>query len=119
MQRDLLRLVELIDTAEAIASALSEIDFSRFEEDELLHDGILWRLMKVGEAAYQLSDELRERYPEVEWHRAIGFRNRIVHGYFDLDLELIYRTAVENVPVLLAEATRVLHAEFPTYGEDR
>jgi uncharacterized protein with HEPN domain len=42
-----------------------------------------------------------------------------VHGYFDLDLELIYRTAVENVPLLLAEATRVLHAEFPTYGADR
>ncbi len=92
---------------------MSGVDIIHFQEDGLLHDSILWRLTKVGEAAYQLSEELRERHPDVGWHRAIGFRNRIVHGYFDLDLEVIYRTAVEDVPELLVEARRVLNTEVP------
>lgn len=77
MQRDLLRLVELVEAVEDLAHALGGVGFALFTANAELRDSTLWRLMKIGEASVQLSEELRERYPEIEWHRAIGFRNRI------------------------------------------
>ena len=75
MQRDLLRLVELLEAADHLGRALDGVDFERSTADAELRDSTLWRLMKVGEAPVQLSEEVRGRHPEIEWHRAIGFRN--------------------------------------------
>ncbi len=118
MQRDLLRLVELLEAADHLGRALDGVDFERFTNDAELRDSTLWRLMKVGEASVQLSEEVRGRHPEIEWHRAIGFRNRIVHGYFDLDLEVVYRTATDSVPILANQVRLLIREEFPSFPND-
>jgi uncharacterized protein with HEPN domain len=74
---------------------------------------VLWRLVKLGEAATHMSPELRARYPEIEWRHAAAIRNRLAHGYFDVDLEIVYTTAIERLPKLVSDVRAVLTVEFP------
>jgi len=55
----------------------------------------------VGEASRRVSPELRARTPEIPWRKMMDFRNKLIHEYFGLDLSLIWKTAVEEVPPLL------------------
>lgn len=117
MRRDLARLVDIVRACEGVARALGGMTLADFEGDEDVQDIILWRLTKAGEAAYHLSDDVRSRYPSVVWHDAVGFRNRVVHGYSDIDLRIVYETATEDAPRLLDGVRDVITAEFPDSDE--
>ncbi len=110
---DHLRLVDLTETAEGIVSRLAGTSFEQFMVDEDLQEIVLWRLVKLGEAAAHVSPEMRARHPSVEWRHAVAIRNRIAHGYFDVDIEIVYTTAVERLPKLAAAVRAVLDEEFP------
>ena len=70
-------------------------------------------LADIVEAAKRLSPELRARHAQLPWPHIISQRNRIVHGYFGLDWEMIWTSATEDVPALMEWAQRVLGEEFP------
>lgn len=78
---------------------------------------MLWRFTKLGEAVHQLSDELRQKYPDVEWAGAMATRNRVVHGYFDIDASIIFNAATTSVPQLVDHVRAILRAEFPDSDE--
>jgi uncharacterized protein with HEPN domain len=84
----------LRDDRERLADILDAIDRAQryavqgrtaFEGDELIQAWMVQQLMVIGEAASQLSRELRERSSEVPWRRIVGLRNRLVHAYFQAD----------------------------------
>ncbi|HZI39733.1 MAG TPA: HepT-like ribonuclease domain-containing protein [Acidimicrobiia bacterium] len=112
MQRDRLRLADVIEAAEAILRAVSGVTKEQFEVDEDLRDIVLWRFTKLGEAVHQLSAELRLRHSNVEWAAATAFRNRIVHGYFDIDERVVYDAASDDIPRLLDAVRSVVKEEF-------
>ena len=110
---DHLRLVDLAEAAEGIVSRLADTSFEQFVADQDLQEIVLWRLVKLGEAAAHVSQELRARHPSVEWRHAVAIRNRLAHGYFDVDTEIVYTTAVERLPKLAADVRAILKLEFP------
>jgi uncharacterized protein with HEPN domain len=83
-----------------------------FADDDVLVDAVLWNLTIAGEAARQLSDDLRARHPEVEWRDPIDFRNRVTHGYATIDREIVFRTAMVFAPELVERVDAVIAAEF-------
>lgn len=104
MQRDLLLLDEI-----AAASRRATDIASRYTAEELTdsldaRDALLWNLTVVGEATGQLSSALRDGYPEVPWSQPVRLRNRIVHGYWSVDLDVIHAVALQDLPDF---ATRV------------
>ena len=94
---------------EAIVAATSEDLFLR---DEVLPAAILHHLTVIGEAITRLSVELRERHPEVPWRQIIAVRHRIVHAYFDLDWQILWDTATDDVPNLRRQVLNILTTEF-------
>lgn len=74
----------------------------------MVRDAIERRIMIIGEAAACISDEFKVRYPDLPWHQAKGIRNQIVHRYFGLSWEVVYGTAVEDVPRLAEQVARIL-----------
>lgn len=60
----------------------------------------------IGEAASQISRELRDRSPGLPWADVIGMRNRLVHAYFDIDPDIVWDTAAQDLPPLVTELTR-------------
>ena len=91
MPRDALLLAEMIEAA-----------------DRMRRDALLWNFAVLGEAATQLSPELCGRFPEVPWRQPARLRNRIVHGYWSIDLDVLYTTAEQQLPGLAAELRRIL-----------
>lgn len=73
---------------------------------------MLWNLTVLGEAAAQLSPELKDRFPEVAWRHASRLRNRLVHGYWSIDLDIVHATARQQLPAFTADLRRVLAALF-------
>ena len=64
------------------------------------------------EAISRLSIELRERHPEVPWRQIIAVRHRIVHAYFDLDWQILWDAAIDDIPELRRQVLNILPTEF-------
>ncbi len=79
---DALYLDDVLAAIGPIRRTVGRHSFETFVANEDACDAVLLRLIKIGEAAAQVSPALRDRHPEVDWRSAIGFRNRVVHGYF-------------------------------------
>jgi len=62
----------------------------------------------VGEAATQVSDTGQQRYPSIPWRKARGMRNRLVHGYDKIDIQVLWDTITDDLPPLIAELERIL-----------
>jgi uncharacterized protein with HEPN domain len=62
----------------------------------------------LGEAAGQLSAEVKDKFPDMPWQQPIRLRNRIVHGYWSIDLEVLHTTATEQLPAFTANLRAVL-----------
>jgi uncharacterized protein with HEPN domain len=86
---------------------------SSFDDDELLQAWMLHHLTVIGEAAVRLSLALREGHPEVSWSGIIGMRNVLVHGYFSIDLEEVWRTVERGVPALREQIEAILRELGP------
>jgi uncharacterized protein with HEPN domain len=100
-KRDPLVLLEDIMLAiQKIGRYTSQMDHDAFLTDELVIDGVARNLEIIGEAARQLPEEFRRNHTEVPWTQIAGLRNRIVHDYFGLDLEIIWEIIQHDLPEL-------------------
>jgi uncharacterized protein with HEPN domain len=107
MQRDILLLSEMIDAAEQ-AQLSAGVTVSELEADRQRRDALLWNFTVLGEAAAQLSADLKEQFPDVAWQQPSRLRNRIVHGYWSIDLEVLHATATDQLPAFTGDLRRVL-----------
>ncbi len=74
----------------------------------MLRDALLWNFTVLGEATGQLPDEFTDRHPQVPWRQPARLRNRLVHGYWSIDLEILHTTTQNQLPDLAAEVRRIL-----------
>ena len=106
--REALLLCEMIDAAEQAHSLVSGRDVDTLEADRQLRDALLWNFTVLGEAPAQLPDEFKRAHPRVNWARPSQLRNRIVHGYWSIDLEILHATASDDLPAFIAQLKAVL-----------
>jgi uncharacterized protein with HEPN domain len=78
----------------------------------VLPPAVLHHLTVIGEAISRLSPELTARNPEVPWRQIVAVRNRIVHAYFELDWQILWDSAIRDVPRLRRRILRVPENEF-------
>jgi len=74
-------------------------------------DAVLRNLEVIGEAVRNIPEEVRNRYREVEWKEAVGFRNVLAHDYFGIDLESVWDTLKKNLPAFKEHIANVLECE--------
>ena len=108
MRRDVLLLAEMIDAAEQAQHLVDGVTVEQLEADRQRRDALLWNFTVLGEAAGQLSGEVKARFPEIAWQQPVRLRNRIIHGYWSIDLEVLHTTATEQLPAFTANLRTVL-----------
>lgn len=98
---DLVRLRHLREAAEKAVALAGQASRSHLDEDEVLRLALTKLVEIVGEAAKQVGSETRAEYPEVPWTAAARMRDRLVHHYFDIDVDILWTTITEELPKLL------------------
>ena len=100
-KRDPLVLLEDIMLAiEKIGRYTSQMDHDAFLRNDLVIDGVARNLEIIGEAVRQLPKDFKSAHPQISWTQIAGLRNRIVHDYFGLDLEIIWEIIRHDLPQL-------------------
>ena len=92
-----------------IVSTKSREEFFQNDESQA---AVLHYLTVIGEAVNRLPPELWQNHPEVSWKRVVALRNRVAHEYFGLDWQLLWGTAVEDIPLLRRQVASILESEF-------
>lgn len=110
MQRDVLLIAEMIDAATQAQSLVAGVDLPALAEDRQRRDALLWNFTVLGEAAARVNAEVKRRFPDLAWEQPTRLRNRIVHGYWSIDLEILHTAANEQLPDLADQLRGVLSA---------
>jgi uncharacterized protein with HEPN domain len=103
---DSLRIQHLIEAAEKAVAFTTGRSRSALDEDELLCLALTKLIEIVGEAAKQVSEPTRRAHPRVPWSAAARMRDRLVHHYFDVNLDILWTTVTVELPKLLATVPR-------------
>src|SRR5512133_1194094 len=102
MQReDEVRLRHILDAAREITQAVKGRSRADLDGDHLWALGLTKALEIIGEAAARLSDETRLAIPDVPWDEIVAMRNRLVHVYFDIDMDQVWSTCVHDIYPLM------------------
>ena len=84
------------------------LDREEFLQDETLKRAFVRSLEIVGEAAKQIPDEFRQRHSNIEWRAMAGMRDRLIHGYFGVDYEIVWDVVVSKIPALQQGIEQIL-----------
>ena len=109
MSRDWrLRVEDILAAAERAMRFVGELDLAAFKADERTAAAVLHQIFLIGETAARLPEEIRSRAPDIPWEEIIGMRNIITHGYFEVDLEVPWKTVRLDLPPLREKLSRLL-----------
>ena len=115
MARDeLLYLRHILDAMDIVDEYLQDVDEEKFKNTRLIQDGVIRQIEIIGEAVRNVSKDIRKTYPEIPWQDIAGMRDKLIHGYFGVDIEKVWDTAREDLPVLREQVTGVLK----DFGQD-
>lgn len=108
MSNDRLYLAHVRDSLMEVRAFVRDESYESFRENRMVQNAVLRSFEVVGEAARRVSAGFREAHPEVPWRLMGDFRNKLIHDYFDLDLEIIWKTATEDAPSLLRQIEEII-----------
>jgi uncharacterized protein with HEPN domain len=101
-------LRHILAEADYLAEQTASLSKEDFLQNETLRRAFVRSLEIIGEAAKKLPGAFRAQYPKVEWRAMAGMRDRLIHGYFGVDHDLVWEVATEKVPELRREVSRIL-----------
>ena len=105
---DKVRIQHMLDAAHEVFEFTGDVSFDDFKKSRLLVNAVVRSLEVLGEAASQMSSEFRERHREIQWRDIISMRNRLIHAYFDIDYQVVWRTVKEDLPELIKQLRQIL-----------
>ena len=104
-------LRDILLACDNIIEYVSDFDFDRFREDRRTQDAIIRNVEILGEAVKNVSDEMKERYPDIEWHEIARTRDKLIHSYFGVDLDIVWEISTYDIPRLERQITEILESE--------
>ena len=93
-----LLIEDMIDSGLKIPDYTKDLSFEDFVQDNKTVDAVVRNFEIIGEAANLLPEDFKDTYPEIDWHRIRGFRNRIVHDYFGIDYSIVWQIKNTYLP---------------------
>jgi uncharacterized protein with HEPN domain len=106
-----LYLSDILDSGAAIQEFVKGLSFEQFCNDRKTYSAVIREFEIIGEAVGKVTDELQREYPDVEWQDIKDFRNLLIHEYFGVDLEIVWKIIQDDLPVLMDAVREILRPE--------
>ncbi len=109
MTREFLDFIEdILDGMNKAEKLIEGISFSQFEADFRTNFAVVRALEIIGEAVKRLPNELCQQYPDIPWKGMAGMRDRIIHGYDNVDLQIVWEVVKKDIPQIKPKIEKVL-----------
>lgn len=108
---DAVRLRHMLDAAQEAVTFVQGRSRTDLDTDRQLVLSLVKEVEIIGEAAYQITQATRDNLPEIPWEDIIGMRHRLVHAYFDINLNILWRTVQEDLPALVTALKPIIPPE--------
>lgn len=101
-------LRHILDAANEAVRLSSGHSRNDLEANRLLSLALVRLLEIIGEASKDLSGDFRSAHPQVPWDKMAGMRDRLIHGYYDVNLDVVWKTVVEDLPSVVAKVAKII-----------
>jgi uncharacterized protein with HEPN domain len=98
----------MLDHSKEAANLIAGKDKTELQHNRVLELALIRLIEIVGEASAKVSSETQAKYPSIPWPHVIGMRNRLIHGYDSVDLDVLWDTIEVDLPPLIAEIEKIM-----------
>jgi uncharacterized protein with HEPN domain len=103
---------DILERIDSIFLSVNNLSFEDLQNNENLTKAVLFDLLIIGEAAANIEDNIRLQYSEIPWRDIINMRNRVIHEYFRISLEILWDTVKNDLPILRQKLQILLKNEL-------
>lgn len=107
-------LCDIQESIQRISSYTTDMTYDEFQMDTKTQDAVIRNLEVIGEAVKNLSMEFRDQYPNVPWKSIAGVRDRLIHHYFGIDLEIVWNIVIAELPDVALQISEIVRNESVT-----
>ena len=107
-KNDSVRIRHILDAAREAISFSDNRSRTDLDTDRKLNLSLVRLLEIIGEAARGISEEFRQNHPDLPWKKMVGMRDRLIHGYFDVNLDVVWETITEDLPDIVAQLEKMV-----------
>lgn len=104
-------LRHILDEIEYVSDRVEGLSYGEFVTDETLRRAFVRSLEIIGEAAKKVPDDFKQKHSVVEWRAIAGMRDRLIHGYFGVDYEIVWDVVIRKLPLLKEAIERIIVEE--------
>ncbi|HIJ52355.1 MAG TPA: DUF86 domain-containing protein [Planctomycetes bacterium] len=105
---DSVRIHHILDAAREAISFADGRSRTDLDTDRKLNLSVVRLLEIIGEAARGISEKFRDSHPDLPWNKMVGMRDRLIHGYFDVNLDVVWETVTQDLPSLITELEKIV-----------
>ncbi|MFX0001794.1 MAG: DUF86 domain-containing protein [Candidatus Hodarchaeota archaeon] len=110
-KRDIVYVKHIRDAIELILKYTEELNKSSFSSKKMVQDAVIREIEIIGEASKNISMKYREKFSDIPWKAIVGMRDKLIHGYFNVDIDKVWEVIIKDIPNLRKNIERIIELE--------